>query len=136
MLLVYDPVGDGPSAYDVYVRHLRAEQQCDDQRDLSSRDARERSVVSPESLCVVRNVPLAAQSGLDAGDAPARFRLKRKRDLQEALTQHYIPKTSFTPGVPHSESIASLYWRNAHDAGVRKIYGDLLLGENTFLLAF
>ena len=90
MLLVYDPVGDGPSAYDVYVRHLRAEQQCDDQRDLSSRDARERSVVSPESLCVVRNVPLAAQSGLDAGDAPARFRLKRKRDLQEALTQHYI----------------------------------------------
>jgi len=90
MLLVYDPVGDGPSAYDVYVGHLRAEQQCDDQRDLSSRDARERSVVSPESLRVVRNVPLAAQSGLDAGDAPARFRLKRKRDLQEALTQHYI----------------------------------------------
>ena len=90
MLLVYDPVGDGPSAYDVYHRHLRAEQQCDDQRDLSSRDARGRSVVSPKSLRVVRNAPLAAQSGLDAGDAPARSRLKRKRDLQEALTQHYI----------------------------------------------
>ena len=89
-MLLVRPLGDGPSAYDVYVHHLRAEQQCDDQRDLSSRDARGRSVASPESLRVVRPVPLAAQSGLDAGDAPARLRLKRKRDLQEALTQHYI----------------------------------------------
>ena len=124
ILFADDPVGDGASAYDVYVRHLRAEQQFDGQRDLSSRDASGRSVVSPRSLHIACNAPLVVHS--EAAEAPAQFRIKRKRDLQEALIQHnvYFKKMyKHEYGVEPCAYIKSIYMsmpRELHGIGYQR----------------
>ena len=43
----------------------------------------------PASLRRACNVPVVARNASRAEDAPVRSRLKRKRDLQEALIQHF-----------------------------------------------
>lgn len=89
MVLAYDPVGAGPRDFEMYMRHLHAERELDDRADLSSEDAPRLSVDNPASLRRACNVPVAAQNASRADDAPARSRLKRKRDLQETLITHF-----------------------------------------------
>jgi hypothetical protein len=89
MVLAYDPVGARPRDFEMYMHHLQAERELDDQADLSLEDTPRLSVDNPASLRRARNVPVAAQNESHAEDAPARSRLKRKRDLQEALITHF-----------------------------------------------